>query len=196
MNYFQTNYGTERGFIRHSLALLEHYSGTTRVFRDPDLSKVQRIVFVCLGNICRSAYAVEYTRSLFDIEITSFGLAAATGTPAWKIAQKIALERNVDLSNHQATDYSDFEVKSGDLYLMMEIRHARKLNELLGDREDVQIAMLGNWATPLKPHIHDPHTLSEAYFRTCFDVIESALHRLSSDWTNMDQKNQNSLRIA
>jgi protein-tyrosine phosphatase len=35
------------------------------------------------------------------------------------------------------------------------------------------------WASPERPHLEDPYGLSDAYFDTCFDVIDSALFRIA-----------------
>jgi protein-tyrosine phosphatase len=46
-----------------------------------------------------------------------------------------------------------------------------------------QIALLGDWATPARPHLHDPFTLSRGYFETCLEPIETAVQALQRDWS-------------
>jgi protein-tyrosine phosphatase len=61
----------------------------------------------------------------------------------------------------------------------MELRHANRLVDRGIAPE--QIALLGHWAQPRRYHIHDPHTLSPAYFRTCFGAIAPAVERLAAE---------------
>src|SRR5688500_11705046 len=74
-------FGTYRGLIRLGLAHAEHTSGRLRPFIRHDLGHVNRLVFVCQGNICRSSFADHLARSL-GIPSVSFGLATTTGMRA------------------------------------------------------------------------------------------------------------------
>jgi hypothetical protein len=56
----------------------------------------------------------------------------------------------------------------------MEPRQARRISGLLPPGS-CQLTLLGLWSRPPRPHIHDPHTLSEAYWERRFDVIDSAV---------------------
>ena len=69
---------------------------------------------------------------------------------------------SLKMSDHRTTDLNDFEIRAGDLLLVMELRQARRLQSVIKDQPGAQIALLGNWCAPKRPHIHDPHTLSEA----------------------------------
>jgi protein-tyrosine phosphatase len=75
-------------------------------------------------------------------------------------------------------------VQPGDLLLAMEVRQVHELTRRLGGRTDVQVALLGNWCSPPAPHLHDPFTLSDAYFDTCFARIHQAVGRLANDVPN------------
>jgi len=174
------HFGTYRGLIRLGLAHIEYVSGRLSRFMCHDLSYVTRLVFVCQGNICRSSFADHLARSL-GVPSTSFGLSTTTGTSADPTAMKISHQFGVDLVSHQVTDIKDFQFYQGDLLLAMEIRQARKLSSL-SLPDGVQIALLGNWSKPFRPHIHDPFSLSEDYFFTCFQVIELAVKRLCREY--------------
>ena len=180
-NRFRDKFGTERGYVRYILSVFENQIGTTRKFNIPDLRRVDRVVFVCLGNICRSAYAHHFGSTFLPVEVASFGLSTTTNIPAFPLAQIVSLDRGLDIAHHRTTDFSDFNIRPGDLLLVMEVRQARRLNELVGSRDDIQISLLGNWARPIRPHIHDPHTLSENYFHSCFGVIEDSIRNLKNE---------------
>ncbi len=175
-------HGSWRGAVRVLLARLALRCGLLATFHLRHPQRVRRVVFVCLGNICRSAYAYRVAASL-GMSSASIGLSTCTGAASPESALRAAQRCGVDLSTHRATDMRDFEVLPGDLLLAMEIRHARELRRRLAGRNDVQIALLGLWCTPPAPHLHDPYTLSDAYFDQCFARLRQAVHTLHHSLT-------------
>lgn len=173
-----TNYGTVRGLVRTMLAQLEFFLGRLTNHTQPDAKQVDRLVFVCLGNINRSAFAEQVGQSL-GVTTCSIGLSTTTGTPAFETAIKTAPQFGLDLTGHTATDLSDYTFRPTDLLLAMEIRHAKQL--VAAGIPATSVALLGHWASPHRIHLHDPHTLSDAYFRTCFTLIYSAVHGLVAE---------------
>ncbi len=172
------NFGTHRGLIRLLLGEAEYLAGRLNEFLEPDLYATQRLVFVCLGNINRSPFGENVATSL-GLYSTSIGLATSTGAPAFTTAVTTAQRFDIDLTAHKATDFVDYEYREGDLLLAMEIRHVHRLIAL--GIPPTAIALLGHWSTPHRIHIHDPHTLSDAYFRTCFSVINAAVRELAQE---------------
>lgn len=167
-----TNYGTTRGLIRTLLAQVEFALGRLDDYTNPAANQVDRLVFVCLGNINRSAFAEQVARAA-GANACSIGLSTTTGAPAFHKAIETAPQFGLDLSHHQATNLQDYSFRPTDLLLAMEIRHVHRLAEAGIPR--ASIALLGHWSTPHRIHLHDPHTLSDAYFRTCFTLINSAV---------------------
>jgi protein-tyrosine phosphatase len=174
----RANHGTFRGFVRATLAQIEYVAGRLRPHTQLEGAPFQRLVFVCLGNINRSAFAEQVARQL-GCQCASFGLSTTTGAPAFHMAIANAPHFGVDLSHHKATDMKDYRFDDGDLLLVMEVRHARRL--VAAGIPERSIALLGHWASPQRIHLHDPHKLSDAYFRTCFTLIRSAVHGLAHD---------------
>jgi protein-tyrosine phosphatase len=172
-------YGTWRGWVRMVLSAADWRFGRLNRWARPELGKARRLVFVCLGNINRSAFACAVAQRAGEPCI-SIGLSTTTGAPATPQAIAQACAQGFDLSVHEATNFVDYAYAEGDLLLVMEVRHAFRLVELgIPSRS---IALLGAWATPRRIHLHDPHTLSAEYFATCFRLIESAVTRLLEDW--------------
>jgi protein-tyrosine phosphatase len=170
-------YGTYRGLIRLWLAKAELAARRLRPFTTVQLERVRRVVFVCQGNICRSCFAEAQAHAL-GLNAASFGLATAGNAPAFPVAVATAKNFGVDLEAHRTTDLEDFQFLEGDLVLAMEIRQARSLR-LLIKQQHMQVSLLGLWAKPSRPHIHDPHGLSVAYFHSCFDVIRDSVRNLA-----------------
>lgn len=177
MIYIDRHFGTWRGLVRLLLAYAELVVGCLRPFTRVDFARVKRLVFVCQGNVCRSAYA-EYRSRTLNLPSASFGLAASSGTPVFSLAAATAKLRGIEMTGHSAIAMNDFELKSGDLLLVMEVHQARRLQRVV-KRNDVQISLLGLWGNPIRPHIHDPYGLTAAYFGECFKGIDSALQGLS-----------------
>lgn len=139
-----------------------------------DLSLARRLVFVCHGNICRSAYADVLARET-GLRTASFGLSTTSGKTAHPPVQAAARELGVDLSRHRTTAIADFVPEPGDLLLAMEVRQLAKLRRdpaMLG----LQMDLLGRFAGV--PHLHDPYLLNEDYLRICLQRIDRAVKRL------------------
>lgn len=169
-------YGTHRGLVRLLLASAELYAGRLNSLMRVDFRAARRLVFVCQGNICRSPFADWYARSK-GLPCVSLGFATAGGGPAHPTAVETADKLGIDLRGHRTTDLEDFVFQPGDLALVMEIRHVRRVAPSL-PAQGVQLSLLGLWASPRRPHIHDPHQLSAEYFETCFRVIAAAVDSL------------------
>ncbi|MEO8304481.1 MAG: phosphotyrosine protein phosphatase [Betaproteobacteria bacterium] len=176
----EPRYASFRGWVRLRLANAEFRAGRLKRFASIDFSKVERLVFVCQGNICRSSFA-EFVARRSGVSTASFGLQAATGERAFPRAIATATAFGIDLDRHRVTDIADFEFRSGDLLATMEVRQARRLSSIVAD-PGVQITLVGLWSTPFRPHIHDPYEHSDAYFATCFRTLQSGVHGLVSRW--------------
>jgi protein-tyrosine phosphatase len=170
-------FGTWRGLLRLLLAYAEMMSWRLRVFRAHKPDAGQRLVFVCLGNICRSAFAERLANDL-GLSAVSLGLSTTTGAASPPDAIESARRQGIDLTDHRAVDWSDFTVLPGDVFLAMEIRQAHELRRRLNGRTDVTVSLLGLWCFPVMPHIHDPFSLNADYFDTCFMRIRQAVTHL------------------
>jgi protein-tyrosine phosphatase len=169
-------YGTHRGLVRLLLAHAEFRAGRLAALERIDFRAIARLVFVCQGNICRSAFAHWYARSK-GLACASVGFATAGDAPAHPAAIETARRFGIDLARHRTTDLEDFAFQPGDLALVMEIRQVERLEPSLAGR-GAQLSLLGLWARPRRPHIHDPNHLSAEYFETCFRAIASAVDAL------------------
>jgi protein-tyrosine phosphatase len=176
--WIDRRFGTWRGLLRLLLAYGELATGRLRQFRLRDPEQVRRVVFVCLGNICRSAFGDHVARES-GLRVASLGLSTTTGVGSPDEAREAARRNGIDMDQHRAVDWGDFKVQPGDLFLVMEVRQAHELRRRLGDRQDVQVCLLGMWCSPAVPHLHDPFTLSAAYFDTCFARVRQATGNLN-----------------
>lgn len=169
------NFGTHRGFIRLALSYIELGFGQAKIAA-PQTSQVKRLVFVCHGNICRSAFADVYAREI-EINSASFGLSTASGKQAYPLAVKASKDAGIDLTDHRTTRVEDYQPKAGDFLLAMETRQLRKIAtdpKLAGLPRD----LLGKYSRPFFPHLHDPYELNPDYMPICLSRIRSAVDQL------------------
>jgi protein-tyrosine phosphatase len=182
-NWIDSRYGTWRGLVRALLAHAELAAGRLRPFALQRPDTVRRLVFVCHGNICRSAFA-HHEALRYGLNVASLGLSTSTGGRSPVPAVASAARAGIDLEVHRATSWPDFKVRSGDLFLVMEVRQAHEVRRRLGKRDDVQVCLLGMWCKPVMPHLHDPYTLGDRYFDRCFERVKQAVRKLSADLPN------------
>lgn len=177
-DFIRINHGTHRGLIRYLLGQAYGVALYDKRFGHIQPAAVDRLIFVCLGNINRSAFAAAVAQRE-AIRCASIGLVTTTGAPASDPARRIAAEFQISLDSHRATSIDDFDRQPGDLLMTMEFRHAEVL--LRRGIPAGRIALLGHWARPIRYHIHDPATLSQQYFRSCFSSILPAVTFLADE---------------
>lgn len=173
----RARFGTLRGLVRLILSYPQLALGLS-ASRPADPAQVRRLVFVCQGNICRSAFADVVARRV-GLRSASFGLSTTTGRAAHDPAIAAARALGHDLAQHRAVDMADYVPQAGDLLLAMEVR---QLHRLAADPRlnHLPRALLGRWTVPVLPHLHDPYGLDDPYMATCLARIEQAVERLVS----------------
>lgn len=186
-------YGGKRGLLAHVRALLLYALGAYGGIEDVDWSSVTRLVFVCLGNICRSPYAEAKARSMGMASI-SLGLSAENGVSANAAAVKNALIRGVDLSAHRAKRMEPACLSDGDLVIVFESWQVAEVRRRLGSQ--ARVKLLGVWSTPKRPHIHDPYGLRDGYFQQCFAIIDSGLDGLAARMRRRDAPAAHAMTVS
>jgi protein-tyrosine phosphatase len=176
MSFVTSRFGTARGLVRLALSYGEVALGRAAVVA-PEPADVRRLVFVCHGNICRSAFADVAAQSM-GLRTASFGLSTDAGRLAYPSTVAVAQGMGYDLRAHRAAQIENFVPECGDLLLAMETRQLRRLAEdpVLGA---VPRTLLGLYANPAFPHLHDPYDLDAAYMPICLGRIENAVANLA-----------------
>lgn len=171
----RSHFGTFRGLVRLILSYPQLVLGRSASV-SPDPTAVQRLVFVCQGNICRSAFADVVARRA-GLNSASFGLSTTTGRPAHGPAIIAGQILGHDMSMHKAIDLHDYVPQEGDLLLAMEVR---QLHRLAADPKVRHLPrmLLGRWTRPMLPHLHDPYQLNDRYMLRCLIRIERAVEAL------------------
>lgn len=144
------------------------------------------VLFVCMGNICRSPSAEGVFRAL----VTKAGLQEeiiidSAGTDAYHIGEppdprstQAAAERGIDISNQRARQFNKTDFEKFDYILV-----ADKTNELiLKNAADTmyhpKIELFLTYGQSGKTEIPDPYYGGEDGFEHVLDLIEEASERL------------------
>lgn len=175
----RSRFGTFRGLVRLALSYPQLALGRSASV-PPDPAHIRRLVFLCQGNICRSAFA-DMVAQRAGVRTASFGLSTTTGRGAHGPAIAAARTLGYDMSAHKALDAADYVPQAGDLLLAMEVRQLHRLaaNPRL---KGLPRVLLGRWTRPMMPHLHDPYKLDDRYMAHCLRRIEQAVDALVSDF--------------
>ena len=136
----------------------------------------RRVLFVCKGNICRSAYAqavaTRAAPSSGGWSFASAGLLAVQGTSSPETAIRVARARGVDLAGHRSRALAAFDPRDLDAVFVMEPVQA--LHPALASfRARMPVLTLGMAAGD--PLIADPYGRDDDAFHRCFAEIERAV---------------------
>lgn len=172
--FVRVRYGTARGLARLLLSDAARRGGRYAAYEAIDWRDVERLVFVCAGNICRSPYA-DRRAARNGFPAVSIALRGGSGLPADPVARAVAADAGIDLDAHRSTAVADYDARPADLLVAMEPGQADELSRRHAAVPRVQVTLLGLWSRPRRSHIHDPFDLGPAYFRTCFRVIDSGV---------------------
>jgi protein-tyrosine phosphatase len=142
-----------------------------------------RVLFVCLGNICRSPTAegvfrtvVERAGLLQHIEIDSAGTHAYhVGEPPDARAQAAAQRRGVDLSGLRGRRATRVDIERFDYILAMDEENYQNLQALSPQGLEHKIRLFLEFA-PQRPEreVPDPYFGGEGGFERVLDMIEEA----------------------
>jgi protein-tyrosine phosphatase len=173
IKYLENNYGGKQGFLNYCYHGAINFFGWKYTSRLP--IKVNRVVFVCRGNICRSPVAEIVFKGLSNLPVCSIGLDTHTGKKANQKVFEVASELNIDLSSHRTTSIADFRKQDGDLFICMEPHQIEQLKSFLGDCETLLLGVMrGNFGA----YIHDPYNSNRDYVKACIKNIQLSVGKL------------------
>ncbi len=149
-----------------------------------------KVLFVCLGNICRSPTA----EGVFHTLVEKRGLGGkvtvdSAGTGAWHIgsppdrrAQAAARQRGIDLSGQRARQAKTGDFHRFDYILAMDADNHRNLAEMCPPGEEHRLHLFLDFAPELgKRDVPDPYYGGDGGFEAVLDMIEAASEGLLAD---------------
>jgi arsenate reductase (thioredoxin) len=122
----------------------------------------KKVLFLCIGNICRSPMAEAMAKKYGSdvIEASSAGLSPQLNSHAF--TRSVLKEKNVELGNHLPRKFRDLDLSDYDLVVNMS-----------GSTLPADVGVpVENW------NVEDPYGGTEDDFRQAREVIEMAVMRL------------------
>lgn len=132
--------------------------------------KIDRILCVCTGNICRSPLAEGWLRrALPSIAVASAGIGAVEGGRMPDAAAEIAAREGLDLADHHGRQVTRHILQAHDLVLVMEAGQREWLSKNYPEARG-RTFLVTHWATGAD--IQDPYRLSSDVFeQVYFELI-------------------------
>lgn len=147
-----------------------------------------KIMFICTGNICRSAMAHGLLekrlaeKKINNVSVYSCGIQAAIGdTPTYE-ARTVMEEYDVDISKHKATNIRYSNIKQMDLILCATVSHKMAVIEMYPELKTKVYTMKEyvnyerEYHHPL--NIKDPWGYDIDTYRSCASEIDECIELL------------------
>ncbi|QAX29034.1 low molecular weight protein-tyrosine-phosphatase [Leisingera sp. NJS204] len=139
------------------------------------------ILFVCLGNICRSPAAEGVFRALCpDVETDSAGTASYhAGEPPYGPMQVAAQARGLDISDLRARQFRRGDFEDFDLIIAMDASNLENIEALRPVGNETPVRLFTDYAPETGAgHVPDPYYTRD--FDGCLDLIEAAAKGLKA----------------
>ena len=141
-----------------------------------------RVLFVCLGNICRSPTAEGVLRHKLQqaglerqVEVASAGTGGwHAGEPPDKRTQRAAQLRGYDLSQQRAQQVRVQDFERYDLILAMDNSNLRDLKAMQPANSKAELDVFLRRYEGVKSEVPDPYYDGEQGFVEVLDLIEAA----------------------
>lgn len=145
-----------------------------------------KVLFVCMGNICRSPTAegvfrhkVELDGLADQISIDSAGTHAYhVGNPPDRRAQDAALKRNIDLSSQRARRVNADDFSSFDYVIAMDDSNKRDLLSICPDGFEDRVHLFLDFAECNETEVPDPYYGQGRGFEIVLNLVEEAAEGL------------------
>jgi len=138
---------------------------------------VNRILTVCVGNVCRSPIAEVLLRDRLvnkSIIVESAGLAALTGDPIDPLAESLLAEHGLTGKAHVARQINRPLIDAADLVLAMEKEHVDVILAFAPSALG-KTFLLGKWQGNIE--IPDPYRQPRPAFLQAYRLIDHAVDK-------------------
>lgn len=149
--------------------------------------KIYKVLFVCMGNICRSPtgqgvfeHLIEQAGLSDQVEVDSAGTHAYhTGEPPDNRASRTALKRGISLDGQCARRVSGDDFERFDYVLAMDSNNLRDLMSICPDEHRHKVKLLLSYADGLSTEdVPDPYYGGTTGFERVLDMVEEGARGL------------------
>jgi protein-tyrosine-phosphatase/predicted ATP-grasp superfamily ATP-dependent carboligase len=175
------DYVRDRAAVTQRLRLRRAKHAAVAAWRRP-LGRVDRVLVLCNGNICRSPYAgvaLDLKLRGRGVEVRSGGFVGPAGRPAPAHLVAVAARRGVELAGHRSHVVDDAELAWADLVLIMD--HRQELVFAATGRATDRLRWLGGLVPRgrrREPTIVDPIDFGAVGVAEVLDHIDACIDRL------------------
>ena len=197
---------TPSAVVRLAGAVLRHPAGVTvkngireliwrvrgrRLSNPTPATRPRSVLFLCLGNICRSPFAAILAerhlrdRGLGTVRVASAGLRASQAPVSPPDAITAAAVYGIDLSRHRARDVTREEIAESDVIVVMEVAQVEQMRARFPEAADrVHLLPLYELGASARHgaregcNLLDPFGAGPASFTHCYQRIDAAIAAL------------------
>lgn len=171
-----------------------------RLFSNPPLPpNVRSVLFICLGNICRSPFAAHVASARLeaigrsDVRCASAGIRTTqSARPPAEALAIAAAEYGLSMHAHRPLTLARELADQFDLLVVMEagqVKHVRDAYPHLAKRVVLLPLFDPESASPHQRfHIDDPFGRPKEAFASCYQRIDRSVRQLLGDLTSADPK--------
>ncbi|MFN4082209.1 MAG: low molecular weight protein-tyrosine-phosphatase [Bacteroidia bacterium] len=152
-----------------------------------------KILFVCLGNICRSPLAEAIFNDLLEKKgLTEKYLCDSAGTASYHIGKQpdnrtieVAEKNNVPI-NHRARQFTKTDFNNFDLIIAMDRNNLRDIDMLKPYGVKAKVKLMRNFDNQLEQmDVPDPYYGNMNDFNEVYEILktccENLIHKLEND---------------
>jgi low molecular weight protein-tyrosine phosphatase len=146
------------------------------------MSEPVRVLFVCLGNICRSPSA----EGVFRQVVANAGLSNevkidSCGTGSWHVgkapdgrAREAAARRGIDISNLRARQFQESDLFEFDYVLVMDRQNLADIKRVQNEVGGTEPELFLDYGRSSHDEVPDPYYGGDQGFEMVLDLIQEA----------------------
>ena len=140
------------------------------------LQRASRVLFVCKGNVCRSAFAHRLAERVLpsSLHVASCGYHPEAGRPCPADAVRVAAEMGIDLRPHRSTVLSPGMLRDADIVFVFDHDNYSTLRDRYPWAMS-RVHFLGLLGDPPTAIIRDPYGGSPDDFRVVYEAIRRSV---------------------